>query len=170
MPRLIRIKPEHNGRVDIMESSNLTQYDLFKDKNQRSDLESFRKEATKTILLQTKLSQAFFSDINIDALQQGIKTLVYKKTGNVIPRQSDLELMIIMRAFYLQYSLNLPYNIIEQVRSLNKQVLDFAVPRIVREIEQYKLYRKEVSTLPIPIDRPVNMSSAGTKVLEIKDL
>jgi hypothetical protein len=72
---------------------------------------------------------------------------------------------MIMRAIYLQYSKNNPSNIEGQLRELNEMVITWCVPRIMSEIEQYNYYLNDISHLPIPLEQPMNMSSAGTKSL-----
>ena len=83
----------------------------------------------------------------------------------IIGRQSDIELKIIMKAIYLEYGKNQNDNILEQTKDLNKKVLDFAVPRILTEIRQYKEYVKDASSVHTPMDRSVNVSNKGSKTL-----
>jgi hypothetical protein len=70
-----------------------------------------------------------------------------------------------MRSIYLQYCKHKPYNIVDQVKELNGKVIDFAVPRILVELNQYVNYKKDASSLPIPLEHSKNVSSKGTKVL-----
>ena len=56
----------------------------------------------------------------------------------------------------------------EQVKNLNKDVLEWAVPRILTNIQQFDKYKQDVSMLPDPIDRPTLTSIAGTKTLELQ--
>jgi|TARA_B110000240_G_scaffold140258_1_gene155275 hypothetical protein len=118
------------------------------------------------------LNDLFFSQTNIDALQTGLKNLVSNKTQgkHTINNQSETELMIIMRSIYLEYGMNLQTNVIEQIRDLNKKVLDFSVPRILVDLEQYDQYIVDASQLHIPMDRSSNVSNKGNKVLFRKDL
>ncbi len=111
------------------------------------------------------LSKAFFSKRNIDCIQKHIQKSVLQKTNYRIGRQSDLQLQIIMRSIYLQYSKNLECNYAEQIKELNKKVTDYSVDRIVIEISQFLEYRKEVSKMPDPISLPKNLSNAGEKSL-----
>ena len=74
-----------------------------------------------------------------------------------------------MRSIYLQYSKNLPYNIKEQIKELNTMILDYCIPNILTEVEQYLSYKVNVSTLPKPMARPESLSSAGTKTLMLKN-
>lgn len=96
----------------------------------------------------TPVMRAFFSKANIDHLQEEMIRQVYEKScGNFkISRQSDDELLIIMRSIYLQYSKNLPFDIQGQVNELNKQVLLYAVPNILTRAQGYIGYMKEQST------------------------
>lgn len=113
------------------------------------------------------LSGAFFSKRNIDNIHKLMQKEVLKRTNNLIGRQSDLQLQIIMRSIYLQYSKNLNCNYKEQIRELNKKVVDYSVDRIIVEIYQFLEYRKEVSKLPNPLSHPKNNSSAGNKSLNL---
>ena len=73
-----------------------------------------------------------------------------------------------MRSIFLQYSKNNSIGIIEQVKELNKLVLDWAVPEIVSNIKQHNTYKKDISTLPMPLERSQLTSQKGTRFLEIK--
>ena len=71
----------------------------------------------------------------------------------------------IMRAMYLQYAKNNTFNIEGQINELNELIVKWAAPRIMSEIEQYNYYLNDISHLPIPLEQPMNMSSAGTRSL-----
>jgi|TARA_Y100000389_G_scaffold105527_1_gene102424 hypothetical protein len=160
---------EFNGRVELMKSEDLTQYKLFNEPKQTKN--DFNKMAIKNIHTENPLSEMYFCQSNVDILQDGIRYLVYQKTNNkhVIGKQSEHDLMIIMRSIYLQYAQNLPYNLVEQVKILNSKVLDYAVPTILREINQFVNYKNDIGKLPIPLERSKNVSSAGSKVLFSKE-
>jgi hypothetical protein len=113
------------------------------------------------------VNDLFFSQQNIDALQIGLKNMVANKTNgkHIIHPQSVTELSIIMRSMYLQYGLNLETNIVEQVKDLNQKVLDFAVPRILVDLEQYDKYVNDASKVHVPMERSVNLSNKGNKIL-----
>ena len=119
----------------------------------------------------TALSDAFFTRRNAMAIQASIKKEVYRMSG---PKQYQIddqdvdELKMIMRAMYLQYAKNNPDNITGQIQELNKLVVDWAAPRITSEIEHYQYYLNDISHLPVPLEKPLNMSSAGTKSLPFK--
>lgn len=96
----------------------------------------------------TPVMRAFFSKHNIDHLQEQMIQQVYQKScGNFkISRQSDDELLIIMRSIYLQYTRNLPFDIEGQVNELNKQVLLYAVPNILTRAQGYLGYMRDQNT------------------------
>ena len=111
------------------------------------------------------LNQNFFSPENVQIIQNLIRKTVYDQspTHDIIDPQSTDDLLIIMRSMYLTYGRNEPYNIAGQIKELNQRVADWSVPKIISEISMYKTYRKDASTLPVPMERPVNISPSGTK-------
>ena len=113
----------------------------------------------------TPLSVQFFSIANINHIQSAIKNIIYKESDFkwMIDDQSVDELKIIMRAQFLQYSQNRPDNIDKQVDSLNGLVINWCVPRIMSEIEQYMFYLNDITHMPQQMSLPVSMSSAGSK-------
>jgi len=121
----------------------------------------------------TSLSDAFFTRRNATAIQTAIKREVYRMSG---PKQYQIddqdvdELKMIMRAMYLQYAKNNPHNIEGQIEELNKLVIDWAAPRIMSEIDAYQYYLQDISHLPVPLEKPLNMSSAGTRSLPFKQM
>lgn len=115
------------------------------------------------------LNELYFSKLNVDAVQDGIRYMVFKESKKVIDRQNERELMVVMRSIYLQYGRNLESNIVKQVRLLNERVLDEVVPKIIMELNQFETYLRDASGLPIPIDRGENTSSTGEKFLVNKE-
>jgi hypothetical protein len=121
----------------------------------------------------TALSDAYFSRTNAQRIQKEITNEVYRRSG---PKQFKIddqdvdELKMIMRGLYLQYAKNNPFNIEGQINELNKLVIEWSVPRIMSEIEQYQYYLNDISHLPIPLEKPLNMSSAGTKSLPFRNM
>lgn len=109
------------------------------------------------------LNQTFFSPANVQIVQNLIRKRVYDESKQIIDPQSTDEMLIVMRSIYLSYGRNEPQKIREQIEELNARVADWAVPRIVSEISMYLTYRKDASTMPVPLSHPVNISSAGTK-------
>lgn len=154
-----------NGRVDVINNMNYKSYSLFDE--DKKDPDSFNKEAIRNIHINNPLSSVFFSQQNIDALQEAIRYQVYLKSGkqHVIDKQSETELFIIMRAYYLQKGKHLPYGLLDQVKELNKMVIDYCIPKIMNEIAIYMHYKRDIQQLPVPMERGEFSSSKGTKVL-----
>ena len=86
----------------------------------------------------------------------------------MIDDQDVDEIKIIMRGMYYQYAKNNLFDIQGQIDELNKLIIDWAVPRIMSEIDHYQYYLKDISHLPIPIQQPMSMSSAGTRSLPLQ--
>jgi hypothetical protein len=114
------------------------------------------------------VSQLFFSSKNVSIIQNGIKVGVYRMSNEkyIIDRQNSDSLNVIMRAIYLQNSLNMPDNVTEQIDNLNKIVIQYCVPRIFGEVQGYVKYKEDASTLAVPLDKP--MSVYTDKTLELK--
>ena len=156
-----------NGLVNAYEKPSST----FKIMNNRPEL--YNESKLNTIsrnFNQTCVSEAFFSKENFENLHKGIIMGVYNRSNGEykIARQSDEQLTIIMRSIYFQNSKNSPNNIAEQVRELNKLVIDWSVGEIINNIKQYDSYKQTISTLPMPLERSQLPSQKGTRVLEIK--
>ena len=122
-------------------------------------------DSLKTIQDNSILSKTFFSKRNIDCIQNKLIRKVFEKSGHKIARQSDLQLQIIMRSIYLQYSKNLNCDIKIQIKELNKKVLDYSLDRVITEILQFLEYKNTVTNIPSPLVHPQNLSSSGEKSL-----
>ena len=103
------------------------------------------------------LSDAFFSIENIQILQNGIRAGVYKRSNKqyVIGFQDCDSLKVVMRSVFLQHSKNLNTDIPEQIRELNKHVLDYCIYNVYSEAQGYMKYLHDVDTLPVPISLPM---------------
>ena len=146
--------------------SGISPFQLFDEKNNIK--ENANVDSTKNIISDTPLSKVYFSEDNIDLIQDELKQAVYNKTDNkyVIDRQSDTELIIVMRSIFLQNSNNLPYDIKNQIIQLNKLVLDYCIPNVVSGILSYNGYLRDIANPIMPMENPQNVSSAGTKTLK----
>ena len=164
MEFLSELENEYNGREDVISKTSSIRF--------ANESEKYSENANNIISRsnsQTKVSELYFSKKNIDILQQGIINKIYNVTDGAytIGVQSESELKIIMRSIYYQYSRNNPLNVIQQVKELNTKVLDWAVPEILSNIKQYMHYKKDVSTLIYPNERPIYISQKGTKSNEL---
>lgn len=157
-----------NGRVDLM--SPLPSFDIPSYQTRNVNNTSYPQEALQGQITSNPLSNLYFSAENIDALQQGIRYRIYQETNgkHVIGRQSDQELKIVMRSIYFQYAKHQSLNLVQQVRELNAKVLEWVVPEILSNLRQYEIYRRDASSLPMPLEHAQLQTKKGTKTLEIK--
>ena len=156
-----------NGRVDLisnMPKLNLPQYQKIQNNNT-----SYTREATNGQITRNSVSDLFFSDNNIDALQEGLRYRVYVESKGkfTIGRQSDQELKTVMRSIYLQFGIG-NMDCIGQVRTLNAKVLEWIVPEVLNNVLQYERYKQDTSTLPMPLERSPLATMKGTRSLEFK--
>lgn len=116
----------------------------------------------------TPLSKTFFSKENINLLQNTIIQKIRFKSNNnyLIDRQSDEELIIIMRSIFLTNSKNNDTNIKLQIKELNHLVLEYCIPNIITNIKQHLQYLEDIDKPVIPIEPPKNVSIAGEKTLQ----
>lgn len=116
----------------------------------------------------TMLDYLFFSNKNIQIIQNAIRKKVYDISGHVISNQSENELLQIMRSmFFLNLPLEFP-NVTENIKFLNKATIDQALPKILTNMKQYLIYLKDVQRVPQPVDRPQEETIKGTKQLSFQ--
>jgi len=144
----------NNGRINIKSPNTLTLFQMY-DKIPSNQCVTFR-NATEGIWNETQLSRAFFSQQNIQILQNGIRAGVYHKSNGqyVIGPQDCDSLKIIMRSVFLQHSANNPSNITHQIEELNKIVLNYCIQQVYGEAQGYIKYVDDVSTLVVPLAHP----------------
>ena len=157
----------NNGRVDIKTPNTSALFELY-DKIPANQCVTFR-NPTEGLWTKNNLSDAFFSQHNIEVLQKGIISGVYHRSnGQYRIGQQDCDtLKVIMRSIFLQYSANKPNYIQQQVIELNKMVLEYCIQQVYSEAQGYMKYINDVSTLVIPIAHPV-MASQNDRQLELK--
>jgi len=157
-----------NGRVDLLSALPTFEIPSFQQKSVNN--KGFAREAGAGMVSSTPVSHLYYSEKNINALHDAIRYSVYNQTNGkyTIGRQSDIELKIVMRSIYLQHSRDTNTDIVGQVRELNAKVLEWVVPEILSNLLQYTTYRRDVSTLPMPLDHAPNMSQKGLNSMELK--
>lgn len=118
----------------------------------------------------TPLNTVFFSQSNMANLQQKIHDTVLEMSKGQydLSPQSEADLMLIMRSYYLQYAQNNPSDVATELDQLNQRVVGFAANRIMVEIVAYKRFRKDILDFPEPIARPMDMHIYGTRTGELK--
>ena len=154
-----------NGRVNLFDSQAKT----AKIPNNHPGLYDPKNlETVSRLYSGTCLSENFFSRENVDLIHQGIINYVYNKSNGSyqIGRQSEQELSIVMRSYYLSDGKNLTYDLKGQLRDLNTKVIEWCATEIITNIEQYNEYKKSVSTLKMPMENPLLTSQRGLKSQE----
>lgn len=157
----------NNGRVDIKSPNTSALFQMY-DKIPANQCVTFR-NATEGLWTDTSLSQAYFSEQNIQIIQNGIRAGIYQISNGqyVIGPQDCDSLKIIMRSVYLQHAANQPTNIPNQISELNKIVLNYCIQQVYSEAQGYIQYINDASTLVVPIAHPV-MASQNDRQLELK--
>ena len=114
---------------------------------------------------ETELSEMYFSQSNIDSLQNDIITGVFNVSNKKICKQSEEELLIIMRSIFIQHAKHLDYNFQEQINELNSRVLSYSIKNIHSSIKQYIGYIDSITKEQTVMDMPKNVSITGDKTL-----
>jgi hypothetical protein len=164
--------PKHTGRLPLSADE------------EKSTLPPFRMTASEPYVVpsrvaeqmqyrqeSTPLNTIFFSEANLENLQQEIAAAVFQMSGSkryIIGPQNDADLKTVMRSYYLQYAQNDPTRVSEELTSLNNRVIGWCSNNIMVEIEAYKYYRRDIEDFPAPIERPVMTNIYGTRTGELK--
>ena len=157
----------NNGRINIKTPNTSELFKMY-DKIPANQCTTFR-NATEGLWDETILSKAYFSEQNIQILQNGIRAGVYQRSNGqyIIGPQDCDSLKIVMRSVFLQYSANQHNNIQQQIYELNKVVLEYCIQQVYSEAQGYMKYVDDVSTLVVPISHPVQSSNTDRQ-LEFK--
>jgi hypothetical protein len=167
-------KPEINyGDNDFFPKSmglsihNLHYFPFLFLQDHRKNYKYMAQMATGNQHASTTLNMIFFSQENVKIIQNLLKKETLKRTKGkiIIDDQDETDLILLMRDTYFEYARNVPHHVAQQVKELNNIVVETAIPGIMTNIKAYMSYIRDI-TLPIdPIDRPVNVSSAGRRTL-----
>ena len=134
------------------------------EKNNWATENSIQKSLLKSVYTPTPLGEVFFSPDNIKRLQNKIKKSIFVESKGKYKLQIDqneTDLLVVMRAVYIQDSYNAPYRIIHQVKELNEKVINRILPDMITNIKQNEEYLNVIDRPIEPIPLPVNVSKAG---------
>jgi hypothetical protein len=130
------------------------------------DVENYLREATSMLRqCDTPLSKIYFTVDNVNDIQNSLFYLVRQRTGHAIDRQSDVELIQIMRSVYEAFADNVYDPNMEEIRRLDAIVLDIVSSQVQEGTKQYLQYYQDASQMYTPLDRGVNASIKGEKQL-----
>jgi hypothetical protein len=109
------------------------------------------------------LENTFFSQENMDLINKQLILNVYKKTQNqfLICRQDERSLIIVMRYVFIEYSRNLPFDILNQIKELNNIVVSEITATVISNVDQKIGYLRDIKTQPIGPPLPINTKSTN---------
>ena len=113
---------------------------------------------------ETQLNTLFFSEFNVNLLQRGIRQTFKNKTDIAIDYQNTDDLYGIMRMVFINNSGDHYNNVNGQVKELNTRVINTAISQIQTGVSQYIVYARDIDTISVPLDQPVNTSTTGNKL------
>ena len=156
---------QFNGKVNIRGPNIATQFSMM-DRIPINTNTNYQNVLAGNIE-RSKLSDNYFSKNNIELIQNSIRKGVYDKSNQriLIDKQSEDQLVLVMRSMYLQYSKNLDTNIPKQIEELNNHVLNYCIPSVYNEAVSYLKYKEDASSMHKPIQHPI-YSNKTNKTLE----
>ena len=105
---------------------------------------------------------AFFSELNMNDLQQSLKHGVHSQTRQRISNQSSDELYTVMLFVYASHEVTMSQLSTQQaVKHLNTYVLSELIPLVSSNVLQYMHYIKDASTLPVPLQPGTSTNTRG---------
>ena len=113
---------------------------------------------------QTPLNTLFFSEFNTNLIQRAIRQQFKNETGISIDYQNKDDIFAIMRVVFINNASEHYKNVNAQVKFMNEMVMKTALSQIKTGVSQYVSYVRDIDTLSMPIDRPVNTSTFGNKL------
>ena len=111
--------------------------------------------------IETSFTKKFFGPSNINYLQNMLIKLIKKKGGYNIGKQSETELLLVMKRIYFDYGNDIDTN--EEIFRLNELVVNYCVPRIILEIDAYFGYKKYIKGYRF-LENPTSDSNTGMKI------
>jgi hypothetical protein len=161
--------PKNSGRVPDVRIRDSTPA-LYLYKPAEPIYKDLRKELVGHQHKATPLNTAFFSDSNIETIHQRISDQVFAMSGSKhrIDRQSDDDVKLIMRSYYLMFGQNNPDNVAGDLADLNARVVGYASAKIYSELDFYLFYLKDIEQFAPAIANPINVKVYGSRTGEIK--
>lgn len=140
-----------------LKNYNGAPFHLFQDQNVKNN----KSNNLTGNFCKNDVSKLFFSQTNIDYIQDRIIDGIFKKRNEKISKQSEDELLIVMRSIYLQFGKNMVENIQSQINDLNNRVLNYCIPNIETNMKQYTKYIEDITSERDILDMPENVGIKG---------
>jgi hypothetical protein len=161
--------PQHSGRIpNFNEVKHDKPFSLYG--GEQLPGQDTRQELIGHMHKETPLNKIFFSQANVDGLQTKIHQQVSQMSlGKYnIDKQSDDDLKLIMRSYYLMFGRNNPMSVASDLEDLNARVVGYAAAKIYSEVDFYMFYRKDIEDFAPPIANPMNVHVYGSRYGELK--
>jgi len=104
------------------------------------------------------LGEVFFSDENRDILQKSLVLAVFKARGVRVAYQSDEDLLVVMRRVFTEHAAYVECRVVDQVRDLNRHVVDAVLPGVLSSVDLHFSYLKDIGGARELLDYPVHHS------------
>tara|TARA_A100001011_G_C13620430_1_gene559809 strand:- start:19 stop:516 length:498 start_codon:yes stop_codon:yes gene_type:complete len=155
---------KHQSSRINLENYNSKPFQLYENLNVKNN--KFDKMTGNT--QSSNISELYFSQENVDYLQTQIIQRIYSKTNNkhVIGRQSEDELLIVMRSIYLQHGKNVNTMLDKQIDVLNELVLDYCVDNVYSNLVAHFEYINDLTKDQPVLDMPQSTYVKGEKSLK----
>lgn len=111
------------------------------------------------------MKEAYFSLENMDIIQNMIIKEVFLRSNETlrINKIKSETLIQVMNNIWTNFCRFLPYDYREQIRELDKKVMEYLVPLLLKESEFYKNYLRDSDRTNLPqLERPI-MITKGRK-------
>ena len=111
------------------------------------------------------MKEAYFSLENMDIIQNMIIKEVFIRSNETlrINKIKSETLIQVMNSIWTNFCRYLPYEYKEQIRDLDKKVMEYLVPLLLKESEFYKNYLRDSDRTNLPqLERPI-MITKGRK-------
>ena len=112
----------------------------------------------------TPLNTLYFSEFNTNLIQRAIRQAFRDETGVSIDYQNKDDLFSIMRVVFINNAGSHTVAVNEQVKFMNSMVIKTALGQIRSGVAQYMGYMRDIDTLAVRPDPPVNTSTYGNKI------
>ena len=155
------------------------------------NIDSYQEWALKALNQQpSALLLFYFSEDNVNYIHNTVISEIQRIRNTKIARQSDNELLIIMRNHFIYFQNGWIKNpdspdkvhmrgpvsrpglayakngLEQQIELLNTTTVEECVKQILSGIDMYLQYYKDASSLPMPLERPTLTSMKGNNILQ----
>ena len=155
------------GKTESINISNVNKNPFIMFQAHQDDFKNISKKFIKNKYDKSIISHIFFNKKNIQIIHQQIIQNIFKisKGKYLIEKQNEDDVLIVMKNIFSKYQYHETKNIKNQIKKLNNLVIEEVTPYIISEINYYYGYLDMILGEKQMLDRPKNVSKAGTKIL-----